>query len=88
MVFPLFSTDKFQIEIERNCENIYNFSETVIPPDEREVAAMIDQIMEYNKKFVENKGYEPFLTSKYWSIFRTENGNLLCWKLLGQRRSS
>ena len=26
---------------------------------------MIDQIMEYNKKFVENKGYEPFLTSKY-----------------------
>ena len=65
MVFPLFSTDKFQIEIERNCENIYNFSETVIPPDEREVAAMIDQIMEYNKKFVENKGYEPFLTSKY-----------------------
>lgn len=65
VVFPLFSTDKFQIEIERNCENIYNFSETVIPPDEREVAAMIDQIMEYNKKFVENKGYEPFLTSKY-----------------------
>ena len=37
----------------------------MIPPDEREVAAMIDQIMEYNKKFVENKGYEPFLTSKY-----------------------
>ena len=35
MVFPLFSTDKFQIEIERNCENIYNFSETVIPPDEK-----------------------------------------------------
>ena len=26
---------------------------------------MIDQIMEYNKKFVENKGYEPYLTSKY-----------------------
>ena len=62
---PLFSTDKFQIEIERNWKNIYNISETVIPPDEREVAAMIDQIMEYNKKFVENKGYEPFLTSKY-----------------------
>ena len=35
MVFPLFSTDKFQIEIERNCENIYNFSETVIPPDKK-----------------------------------------------------
>lgn len=34
-VFPLFSTDKFQIEIERNCENIYNFSETVIPPDKK-----------------------------------------------------
>ena len=62
---PLFSTDKFQIEIERNWKNIYNISETVIPPDERELAAMIDQIMEYNKKFVENKGYEPFLTSKY-----------------------
>ena len=62
---PLFSTDKFQIEIERNWKNIYNISETVIPPDEREVAAMIDQIMEYNKKFVENKGYEPYLTSKY-----------------------
>ena len=29
--------NKFQIEIERNCENIYNISETVIPPDEREV---------------------------------------------------
>ena len=26
---------------------------------------MIEQIVEYNKKFVENKGYEPFLTSKY-----------------------
>ena len=26
---------------------------------------MIDQIMEYNKKFVENKGYEPYLISKY-----------------------
>ena len=26
---------------------------------------MIEQIVEYNKKFVENKGYEPYLTSKY-----------------------
>ena len=26
---------------------------------------MIEQIMEYNKKFVENKGYEPYITSKY-----------------------
>ena len=26
---------------------------------------MIEQIAEYNKKFVENKGYEPYLTSKY-----------------------
>ena len=25
---------------------------------------MIDEIMEYNRKFVENKGYEPYLTSK------------------------
>ena len=23
---------------------------------------MIEQIVEYNKKFVENKGYEPYLT--------------------------
>lgn len=26
---------------------------------------MIDEIMEYNRNFVENKGYEPYLTSKY-----------------------
>ena len=26
---------------------------------------MIDEIMEYNRKFVENKGYAPYLTSKY-----------------------
>lgn len=26
---------------------------------------MIEQIVEYNKKFVDNKGYEPYLTSKY-----------------------
>ena len=26
---------------------------------------MIEQIVEYNKKFVEKKGYEPYLTSKY-----------------------
>lgn len=26
---------------------------------------MIDEIMEYNRKFVENKEYEPYLTSKY-----------------------
>ena len=26
---------------------------------------MIDEIMEYNRKFVDNKGYEPYLTSKY-----------------------
>lgn len=26
---------------------------------------MIDEIMEYNRKFVENNGYEPYLTSKY-----------------------
>ena len=26
---------------------------------------MIDEIMEYNRIFVENKGYEPYLTSKY-----------------------
>lgn len=26
---------------------------------------MIDQILEYNRKFVENKDYEPYLTSKY-----------------------
>ena len=26
---------------------------------------MIDQILEYNKTFVERKGYEPFLTDKY-----------------------
>ena len=26
---------------------------------------MIEQIVEYNKKFVENKGYESYLTSKY-----------------------
>ena len=26
---------------------------------------MIDEIMEYNRKFVENKDYEPYLTSKY-----------------------
>lgn len=25
---------------------------------------MINEIMEYNKKFVENKAYEPYLTSK------------------------
>ena len=26
---------------------------------------MINEIMEYNKKFVEDKAYEPYLTSKY-----------------------
>lgn len=26
---------------------------------------MIEQIVAYNKKFVEEKGYEPYLTSKY-----------------------
>ena len=26
---------------------------------------MIEQIVEYNQKFVDNKGYEPYLTSKY-----------------------
>ena len=26
---------------------------------------MIESILEYNQKFVENKGYEPYLTSKY-----------------------
>ena len=26
---------------------------------------MIDEIMEYNRRFVDNKGYEPYLTSKY-----------------------
>ena len=26
---------------------------------------MIELILVYNKKFVENKGYEPYLTSKY-----------------------
>ncbi len=26
---------------------------------------MIDRIIEYNKSFVESKGYEPYLTSKY-----------------------
>ena len=26
---------------------------------------MIEEIMEYNHKFVENRGYEPYLTSKY-----------------------
>ena len=26
---------------------------------------MINEVMEYNKKFVEDKAYEPYLTSKY-----------------------
>ena len=26
---------------------------------------MIDDLLEYNRRFVENKGYEPYLTSKY-----------------------
>ena len=26
---------------------------------------MIEEILEYNKKFVEEKGYEPYVTSKY-----------------------
>lgn len=26
---------------------------------------MIEEILQYNKKFVENKGYEPFITNKY-----------------------
>lgn len=26
---------------------------------------MIEQIVEYNQKFVNEKGYEPYLTSKY-----------------------
>ncbi len=26
---------------------------------------MIDKILEYNREFVKNKGYEPYLTSKY-----------------------
>ena len=26
---------------------------------------MIDEIMEFNRKFVESRGYEPYLTSKY-----------------------
>lgn len=26
---------------------------------------MIEKILEYNRQFVENKGYEPYLTSKY-----------------------
>lgn len=26
---------------------------------------MREEILEYNKKFVEEKGYEPYVTSKY-----------------------
>lgn len=26
---------------------------------------MIEEILQYNKKFVEDKGYEPFITNKY-----------------------
>ena len=26
---------------------------------------MIDQIIDYNRSFVERKGYEPFITDKY-----------------------
>ena len=26
---------------------------------------MIDSILEYNRKFVESKAYEPFITDKY-----------------------
>ena len=26
---------------------------------------MIEEILSYNRKFVEEKGYEPYLTSKY-----------------------
>ena len=26
---------------------------------------MIEEILEYNRKFVEEKGYEPYVTSKY-----------------------
>ena len=31
----------------------------------KEDGYMIEQIVAYNKKFVEEKGYEPYLTSKY-----------------------
>ena len=31
----------------------------------RKRTIMIDEILEYNRNFVESKGYEPFLTSKY-----------------------
>lgn len=28
--------------------------------------AMIDDILEFNKKFVESKGYEKYITNKYY----------------------
>ena len=37
----------------------------LIRKQRKEDGYMIEQIVAYNKKFVEEKGYEPYLTSKY-----------------------
>lgn len=31
----------------------------------KKLMAMIDDILEFNKKFVESKGYEKYITNKY-----------------------
>ena len=47
-------------------EEVYNlFYEISLRKSNGRLHRMIEQIVEYNKKFVENKGYEPYLTSKY-----------------------
>ena len=44
---------------------MHMFHDALVSFSERRVIYMIEQIVAYNKKFVEEKGYEPYLTSKY-----------------------
>ena len=34
---------------------------------------MLDEILEFNKQFVANKGYEKYITNKYHQEWRCEN---------------
>lgn len=42
-----------------------NKNDGLVRKQRKEDGYMIEQIVAYNKKFVEEKGYEPYLTSKY-----------------------
>ena len=42
-----------------------NKNSGLVRKQRKEDGYMIEQIVAYNKKFVEEKGYEPYLTSKY-----------------------